>query len=302
MDAERVGASVEGEGDHHNVLTELIDLAHSIIITMTSAIKKALMRFGLTEPEARVYVAALELGSASVQDLAHRIRGNRVTVHGLVQSLIRKGFVYEERTGKTRRLVPASPNKLIDLLTVEEQKMKRKREEADWLIPSLKAHTNLSTPETKITYYEGLEGMKSFVSQVFECEGEMLEWTKIENFSSVFSDYLENVYFPQKRALQIPTRFILIDTPEAHAYIEKNYVHQKDAPPMKARFIDQKQFDMPGYIVIWNDKYSINVPAELKAVVIQDALIADTQRQIFEYAWIHATGETQNKPYPRQKR
>ena len=71
---------------------------------------------------------------------------------------------------------------------------------------------------------------------------------------------------------------------------------------MKARFISKDQFNTPGFMVIFNDRFSIALPEEMRAVTVVDPLIADSQRKIFEFGWLHATGEVTNKPYPPDRK
>ena len=53
-------------------------------------------------------------------------------------------------------------------------------------------------------------------------------------------------------------------------------------------------------MIIFNDRFSIALPREMRAVTVVDQLVADTQRKIFDFGWLHATGEVQNRPYPER--
>jgi len=264
-------------------------------------LKKELQQFDLTDNEASIYMAALELGLESVQHIAQKAKLNRVTTYAVIESLIEKGLLYEDRTGTRKQIVAYSPMKLWDVVNERHKRLKKQSQKLEVLVPELKKRAASQKEKTNIQYYDGFEGMKSYSTDVLSCKGEMLEWTKIENYTSVFSEYLDEVYFPLKKERQVPTRFIFIDTPEAHAYVKERYIDDPDSPPMKARFVDKDQFDSEGSIVIYDDKYSVNIPSELKAVVIQDTIIADTQRKMFEFAWIHAKNEIVNKSYPLDK-
>lgn len=257
-----------------------------------------LQEFGLTNNEAKVYLAALNLGPSSVQQIARHAKLNRVSVYTIVAELIKKGFVREQVVGNKRRLAAYPPMKLYDVLGREQDRLHRLEKRLDTLVPELKASQRAVNVHTNIIYYEGEEGLKNWASDALETKGELLEWTKIESFSKPFDQYLQSYYFPEKIKRQIPTRFIFLDTPEARLYVEEKYLSNSKAPPMKARFISPEQFEAPGFSVIFNDRYSIALPAELRAVTVVDQLVADTQRKIWEFGWIHAKDEVSNKSYP----
>jgi len=262
---------------------------------------KELQKFDLSESEAKVYLACLELGPSSVQQVAGKAKLNRVTVYGIIEGLIQKGFLREEKEKSKRKIAAYPPMKLYDVVSRKEEGVKRQIRLLDTLVPELKSHSKSGDAKTNIIYYEGEEGLKNWASDALEASGELLEWTKIESFSGRFDEYLKSFYYPEKFKHQIPTRFIFLDTPEAHKYFQERYIDNPKAPPSKARFIPQDLFESPGFMIIYNDKYSIALPKEMRAVTVKDKLIADTQRKIWEFGWQHAKGEVQNKSYPLDK-
>ena len=264
------------------------------------SVQSQLAQFGLRPNEAKVYIAGLKIGPAAVQAIANAAKLNRVTVYGLIDTLIAKGFI-EQRTVKNKRVFAAvPPMKLYDLLGKEMQRVEKKRDTLEELVPKLKNLASTVTSATNTIYYEGEEGLKNWASAALETEGELLEWTKIESFSQPFKEYLDTYYFPEKCRRQIPTRFIFLDTPAARNYVQHRYVKDPQAPPMKARFISQEKFDSPGFMVVFNNRFSIAVPKELRAVTVEDALIADAQRKIWEFGWLHATDQVSNTTnYPK---
>lgn len=263
------------------------------------SLAQELTHFGLLPNEAKIYLACLTLGPDSVQHIATAANIQRVSVYPVIEQLIKKGFVHKLSVGNKKVFAAYPPMKLYDLLGREQDKVKRLGQQIDALVPELKRKMKTATGETNIVYYSGEEGLKNWASDALEATGELLEWSRIENFSTPFSEYLASYYFPEKCRRQIPTRFIFLDTPAAHHYIQTHYIDNPVASPMKARFISSDQFDTPGFSVIYNDRYSIAIPNELRAVTVVDQLVADTQRKIWEFGWLHATDEMTNKPYPK---
>ena len=48
---------------------------------------------GLSEKEAAVYLASLELGPAPVQDISHKAKVNRATTYVMIESLMGRGLI-----------------------------------------------------------------------------------------------------------------------------------------------------------------------------------------------------------------
>lgn len=259
-----------------------------------------LQKFDLTENEAKVYLACLELGPESVQNISQKAKLNRVTVYGLIEGLMKKGFLCEESIKNKRKVAAYSPVKLYDVVTGREERIRRQIQVLDTLVPQLKDLTGKQTIKTNIIYYEGHEGLKNWASDALETKGELLEWTKIEEFGKRFEEYLTSYYFPEKCKKQIPTRFIFMDTLEAREYVRKRYMN-KVAPPMKARFVPKDKFKMPGFMIIFNNRLSVALPREMRAITVIDRLVADMQREIFEFCWLNAKDEIKNRSYPLDK-
>ena len=56
-------------------------------------LKNVLTGIGLSQKEASVYLATLELGASPASDIAQRARLNRVTTYDILEKLMHKGFI-----------------------------------------------------------------------------------------------------------------------------------------------------------------------------------------------------------------
>lgn len=260
---------------------------------------KELEKFNLSASESKMYIAALELGPAAVQQMAARAKLHRVSAYGVIKSLIEKGFLREELVNKKHKIVAYPPMKLYDIIGQRQEQLRRQERLLETLVPELKRVIKITeTGKPNIIYYEGPEGLKNWASDVLDATGEILEWTRIEAFIKPFEDYLQAYYFPEKFKRQISTRFLFVDTPEARQYAQENYIKNKQASPMKARFVPFEEFPTNSFMVIYGNRFSIAIPSESRAVTVVDPFVADFQRKIFEFGWQHAKDEIQNKPYP----
>ena len=81
---------------------------------------KQLEEFGLTTKEAQVYLASLQLGQTSVQNIAKLAGIHRVSTYDILQSLISKGLINQTASGKKRYLEAIDPDKIYQSLHDKE--------------------------------------------------------------------------------------------------------------------------------------------------------------------------------------
>ena len=81
---------------------------------------KSLIEIGLSEKEATLYVASLELGSSTVLELAKTSKLKRTTIYSLIDSLIEKGLMIEEFKGFKKVYSPSEPKNLERILDTKK--------------------------------------------------------------------------------------------------------------------------------------------------------------------------------------
>jgi len=123
---------------------------------------------GLDEKERRFYLAALQLGSASVTDVAAQAGVSRTNGYDLLERLGRRGLVaHESEASGTRRVVPEDPSVLI-------RDWERKRIMLDELVPELRSLYNGTPRKPRTRIYEGAEGIHRALWETLECRSKVL--------------------------------------------------------------------------------------------------------------------------------
>ncbi|MDQ7815343.1 MAG: helix-turn-helix domain-containing protein [Patescibacteria group bacterium] len=75
--------------------------------------KDLLTQLNLTDHEAEIYLAALGLGSASVNDIAKKIGKSRTATYFHLDHLLKKGIIKQSRKGKLARFIAKSPEEVV---------------------------------------------------------------------------------------------------------------------------------------------------------------------------------------------
>src|SRR5665647_1049926 len=116
-------------------------------------LEEVLEEFGLTERQARVYLAALELGESGVAEIAQKAHIRRSGTYYLIESLIEDGLFYQSIKDDKRYYSAIEPKKLLETA-------KHKHELIEKSFGDLQAIAKLSTGKPSIRIYEGLDGIK----------------------------------------------------------------------------------------------------------------------------------------------
>ena len=79
-----------------------------------------LEELGLTEKEAKLYLALLELGQATSSDLIKKLDYYSKTVYELLEKLMKKGLVSYVIKSNIKYFGAVNPEKFLDILKEEE--------------------------------------------------------------------------------------------------------------------------------------------------------------------------------------
>lgn len=121
-------------------------------------LKSKLIEFGLSDKEANVYLAMLELGPSSVQDIAKKAGVNRATTYVMLESLKRRGLMSSVERGKKLVFAAESPEHLLHLVKDEIRDVEDKRERLEDAMPNFMGLFNAIEDKPKVRYFEGEEG------------------------------------------------------------------------------------------------------------------------------------------------
>jgi HTH-type transcriptional regulator, sugar sensing transcriptional regulator len=112
-----------------------------------------LSALGLGGKKSSVYLALLQLGTATVMDLSKAAGMKRPTVYDVLAELIAMNLVTQSFKGK-RRMFAAEPPANLNLIPQRQEGIIQS------ILPDLKALYDQGPRKPRIRYYEGVEGVK----------------------------------------------------------------------------------------------------------------------------------------------
>ncbi|MBU1890197.1 helix-turn-helix domain-containing protein [Patescibacteria group bacterium] len=239
---------------------------------MTKDIKKTLIQSGLNEKQADIYLACLELGSASVQKIAQKAGLPRSTVYETLEILKDRGYISTFLKKKVRHYSAEEPERVV---LIAQQK-------ADLLksaLPQLEAMVGKNRKRPSVRFYQGTEQMNLVLEEVLKEADAVSAFGSAEDLLSRMGEYWDD--FVKRRVdKKIPVRAIMHDSPEAR--------QRQEVGPKYVRTIRlvQESHNTHGLTMIWKNKIAMfSFIDDLIAVVIDSRQLSDMQKAQFEHLW-----------------
>lgn len=237
---------------------------------MTKA-EEALKEFGLSEKEVQVYLACLELGSATANDIAVKAKINRSTTYDILKLFLEKGIASKVISSKTTNFEVSSPSRLLSIIEEKKTKLLSSMEE-------LKQIQERVIKKPILELYEGEYGIKTILEDIITTkkQTDVISTSKI--FQTLTYDFPK--YIAKRAEAKIYSRVIQEDSPYTKQLKKKDKQELRETRSIK-------NFEVNSAIFIYGDKVAILKLAknEFIGVLITDKTLADDKRQIFELLW-----------------
>lgn len=237
-------------------------------------VEEALQSFGLSPKDIKVYIACLELGTSTANDIANKAAINRSTTYDILKSFIERGIASRVIRKKTAHFEVASPERLISLL--EERKTKLVS-----VLDQLKLIKERVVNKPAVEVYAGHEGVKTILEDILLTK----EQTDVISTSRIFEVLL--YYFPhyikRRKEAGIFARVL------QEASLDTRKLKKRDKEE-KRKTKELKDFNINSVTFIYGEKIAMIrlVKNELIGVLISDKSLADDNRSIFEILWRNA--------------
>lgn len=243
-----------------------------------SMIEKDIQSLGLNEKEAKVYLASLELGQATVQKISAKASIKRPTTYFIIENLMERGLMSSYYQGKKQLFMAEMPERILDLIAKERKELELREEQFKRLLPELQSINNRNKDKPVVKYYEGKDGILTMVS-------EHLKTSKNQEAFDVFSRDVIEDFISSEDLMEIRKERLSNKIRNRALYVREKGELQNI---QDARLIRLSQKDLPVTcdISFFEDKVRITSFKErMVGIVIEDKEIASSFRAIFELAW-----------------
>lgn len=238
-------------------------------------LKKELEKLNLTDREADVYLALLELGQTSIERISKKSKIKRTTVYDVIESLKDKGLVASLKH-KKRALYYAEDPRILG------NQLEEKKTVLNNILPQLLAMSSLIDKKPDIKFFEGIEGIKNVYRDTLEYPNqEILMWGSTDMFTHFDEDFAWNYCVPKRIENKIWMRAIGQDC----EVVRK--IQAEDSKNLRQTRI-QSFKDLPFDVEIdlyGKRKIGIMSFKEQIGLIIESEKIYNTLKSIFEMNW-----------------
>ncbi|MFA5871599.1 MAG: helix-turn-helix domain-containing protein [Parcubacteria group bacterium] len=236
--------------------------------------KNILKKFGLSEKEAEVYLAALELGEATGFRIYKKTELKKPTVYYILDELQKRGLVSQTKKGKKRYFVAEDPGKI-------RKKIEDNPKSFDEILPELRSIFNRKATKPIIRFYEGRQGLEEVYADTLKYKGEILAFASEQIFHSLGQEFSES-YVEKRIKAGIPVRAVMPSTEN----LQKNYI-EKDLAQLRAtKLINPRKYNFPIEINIYANKVALISFRDELGLIIESDEINRMTKMMFEFFWV----------------
>lgn len=246
---------------------------------MMDDVKAALADLGLAPKEADTYLAMLELGPASVQDIAKKAGINRTTTYVMLEGLKKHGLVSTFEKGKKTLFAAENPEQLVEILTRQESVIQSKKSKLEQTLPRLLAIFNTTEDKPRVRFLEGEEPVREIIQKLGNVESEVWEMFAVDEHLLEAIKKFQTNEFRSSLPRRLKTRALVTIKPG----FELPYFDTKRAD---IRVLDWGMHQFTGDLAIHDDHaYLFVYRGRFAAIAIQSKEIVEILRAMFEMAW-----------------
>jgi sugar-specific transcriptional regulator TrmB len=254
-------------------------------VAYNGAMLKELQDIGLSEKEAKVYMAALEIGRATADQLAKHSGIVRSTTYVQLESLMKKGLMSTYEEGKKTFFAPESPEYLKRIFDSKKRELEVRERELNDFLPQLVRQFESAGEKPLIRFFTGLEGIKSLREEMLHAKSK--QWHVIYSHDALeefVPDEARDVYSKKRIGLGIRSRLIYTRNAGPFEYPPRDLTERKFVSPERLKIVND--------IAIYDHHVAImGFHKKPFGAVISDEGTASSMRSLFELLWSSIPGD-----------
>ena len=244
---------------------------------MLEDIKTGLNELGLSDKEAEVYLAMLELGPSSVQDISKRAGVNRSTTYVMIEGLKKHGLLSTFEKGKKIVFAAENPEKLMAIVSEHMGLLEAKRDRLSQTMPRLMAIFNAVEDKPRVRFFEGDAGLVSIREEIASSKDPLWELYAVDEM------LIDLVNIEPEHRIEKSKRL----RGRALISIKPGFeVPYFDIDGAEVREIDYRKLPFTGDLgIVGTRVYILSHRSRGMGVIIDSADIAEVMKALYEMAW-----------------
>lgn len=247
---------------------------------MDDALVNCLVLLGCNEKHIRFYRANLQLGAASLVDIAKKARLQRSTAYVIAGEMVAMGLALQNHKSYKKLFAAAEPDVILQKIEAKHRRVSRSARAFKQVLPELRAAHHTTTTRPQVRTFEGRAGLTAVWQDILAEHQEILLWTNQHTESLVFGADTHDLFIKERIAKNIPIRVLAIHNQEGQS------LQKTDASSLRHTKLLPPDVKFTSETYIYGDKIAVlDIGQTIFGVITQNKQIATTQRAIFELAW-----------------
>ena len=237
---------------------------------------KNLEKFGLTQKESKVYLASLELGDSTANDISIKSNLPRTLVYDILERLIGRGLVSYSVKDNKKHFFAVHPKEFLSLLREKETAISSIMGELETI------YKKEGIKRPKVEIYEGVEGMKTVMNDIFNSgAGEFLAYGSSRSSYEIIPAFMDD-WHKRRIKHKIVMKILYNNTRQAREKVKRINLSLKLT---RYKFMPI-ELESPTATIIYADKIVLQSwTKEPFAVMIKNKEMAENQKKYFNELW-----------------
>ncbi|MFA5995184.1 MAG: helix-turn-helix domain-containing protein [Patescibacteria group bacterium] len=240
-------------------------------------------QLGFSPKETAVYLALLELDSATPTEISKKTSLNRTSCYDVLESLMKKGLISKFKKKSKIYFHAGDPKRLIHYLEREreefDKKIKTQQQLVEQVLPELASLLHPQSTKPKVTFYEGEKGMREAYEDTLNAKETILAYANVETMHEGLPNFFPE-YYARRAKAKIAIKAIMPKNVSSIERATKDKTELRESvllPDVTTTFSPE--------VNIYNDKVLIASWKEKIAVVIESREFAQLQKLIYQLVW-----------------
>src|SRR3989344_5655241 len=242
-------------------------------------LEKYLQEIGLTDKEASIYLALLQVDNASVASMAQKTKIKRPTVYVVLESLLKKGLVSQVQIGKKTHYQAEPPERLETYVERRKIMLDEQSRRLKDIIPQIKSVQREMGERPIIKYFEGRDGAISAYEEFYEMHND----NKTKEGYFIYNRDLLKETFTEKERDKFRSIRLGKNVQPVSVYTKKEGDEHFEDPGKRSR-IDSQKYPIQTDITIIEDRIIISTLGNaIVSILIKNKDLAVTLASLVRY-------------------
>jgi len=248
-------------------------------------LEKEITKLGLSDKEAKVYLASLELGPGTAQIISQKANVNRATTYVVIESLMEMGLMSTYDEGKKTFFTAEPPDRLLQYLKDQQHQVAEKIDLLKEKMPELQLIADLKLDKPRVKYYDGIEGLRTvqmdFVNTL-NAGDVIYTFLPLDDYAR--TDLKEKASDITDKRFEKKIKMKLIYTSQNGRQID--YEKREETKLKEYLYINYSQYPFNGGMNIYGNKIlMIDYKGKMGGIVIENKTLSNTLKAFFNFIW-----------------